>query len=106
MPMRLDYTNMMGPPIAGGITDAEWRRYFEAIASGDTRSTANQVHSSGGANNHMLTIRAAAVPIAAASVACVVSRKMSSATMPMRIGIRMRKAIGSKVSIRVGDVRK
>ena len=25
MPLRLDYTNMMAPPIDGGITDAEWR---------------------------------------------------------------------------------
>jgi glucose-6-phosphate isomerase len=25
MPLRLDYTNMMAPAIAGGITDAEWR---------------------------------------------------------------------------------
>ena len=25
MPIRLDYTNMMSPPIDGGITDAEWR---------------------------------------------------------------------------------
>ncbi len=24
MPLRLDYTNMMAPPIDGGITDAEW----------------------------------------------------------------------------------
>ena len=25
MPLRLDYTNMMAPPIDGGISDAEWR---------------------------------------------------------------------------------
>src|SRR3954463_7004054 len=25
MPLRLDYTNMMAPAIAGGISDAEWR---------------------------------------------------------------------------------
>ena len=25
MPLRLDYTNMMAPPIDGGIADAEWR---------------------------------------------------------------------------------
>jgi glucose-6-phosphate isomerase len=37
MPLRLDYTNMMAPPIDGGITDAEWReagaRFTEAHAA-------------------------------------------------------------------------
>src|SRR4051812_22002015 len=37
MPLRLDYTNMMAPAIAGGITDAEWRaidaRFAEAHAA-------------------------------------------------------------------------
>jgi glucose-6-phosphate isomerase len=36
MSIRLDYTNMMSPPIDGGITDAEWRdagaRFSEAFA--------------------------------------------------------------------------
>ncbi|HVG24361.1 MAG TPA: glucose-6-phosphate isomerase [Thermoanaerobaculia bacterium] len=36
MSIRLDYTNMMSPPIDGGITDAEWReagpRFAEAYA--------------------------------------------------------------------------
>jgi glucose-6-phosphate isomerase len=37
MSLRLDYTNMMAPPIDGGITDAEWRaveaRFTEAHAA-------------------------------------------------------------------------
>jgi glucose-6-phosphate isomerase len=37
MTIRLDYTNMMAPPIDGGITDAEWRdaavRFAEAHAA-------------------------------------------------------------------------
>jgi glucose-6-phosphate isomerase len=37
MSIRLDYTNMMSPPIDGGITDAEWRdagaRFAEAHAA-------------------------------------------------------------------------
>src|SRR3954470_10430901 len=37
MPLRLDYTNMMAPAIAGGVTDAEWRgigaRFAEAHAA-------------------------------------------------------------------------
>src|SRR3954467_6055450 len=38
MPLRLDYTNMMAPAIAGGISDAEWRaigqRFTAAHAAG------------------------------------------------------------------------
>ena len=37
MTIRLDYTNMMSPPIDGGIADAEWRdvsaRFAEAHAA-------------------------------------------------------------------------
>jgi glucose-6-phosphate isomerase len=33
MSIRLDYTNMMGPPIDGGITDAEWRDAAASFAA-------------------------------------------------------------------------
>jgi glucose-6-phosphate isomerase len=44
MPLRLDYTNMMAPPIDGGITDAEWRgiagRFAEAHAAVEAQHAA------------------------------------------------------------------
>jgi glucose-6-phosphate isomerase len=36
MSIRLDYTNMMGPPIDGGITDAEWRDVADRFSSAHT----------------------------------------------------------------------
>ena len=36
MSIRLDYTNMMAPPIDGGITDAEWRDAASRFADAHT----------------------------------------------------------------------
>src|SRR4051812_19233614 len=36
MTIRLDYTNMMAPPIDGGITDAEWRDVAERFSAAHT----------------------------------------------------------------------
>jgi glucose-6-phosphate isomerase len=36
MSIRLDYTNMMAPPIDGGITDAEWRDAAASFAAAHT----------------------------------------------------------------------
>src|SRR5450432_414982 len=42
MTLRLDYTNMMAPPIAGGVTDDEWREIGERFSAAH-RAVADQM---------------------------------------------------------------
>ena len=45
MPLRLDYSNMMAPPIDGGITDAEWREIGARFAT--AHAAVGRLHAAG-----------------------------------------------------------
>ena len=89
MTIRLDYTNMMAPPIDGGITDAEWRDVGDALHAPRTPAVADAA--CGAARSASSTCPTIARCTSRRSTTCGARRSRRGATAHRRRGARHRR---------------